>query len=225
LTESEARAGKGAPPGGRPAAPRKRTPWVTIIPIVIFGALALVFFYQLRFGDLSDRVASVLIGNPVPDNILAPLEGLTANGVQVPGFSPAAFEGEVTLVNVFASWCGPCRDEHPFVEELSRDERIRVVGINNKDATADALSFLTRYGNPYDAVGVDPTGRASIDWGVYGVPETFLVDRNGVIRYKLVGPMYQGNIATVVAQIEAVLAEQPAGAAPPAAAPATTPPA
>jgi len=225
LTESEARAGKGAAQGTGGNAPRKRTPWVTIIPVAIFGALALVFFYQLVFGDLTDRVESVLIGTPVPDNELAPLEGLTANGVQLPGFSPATFEGEVTLVNVFASWCGPCRDEHPFVEELGRDDRIRIVGMNHTDNPANALAFLARFGNPYDAVGVDPTGRASIDWGVYGVPETFLVDRNGVIRYKLVGPMFEGNIATVRAEIEAILAEQPAGAPTPAIAPATTPPA
>ncbi len=225
MTESGPRGGKGAAPAGSGTAPRKRTPWVTIIPIAVFGGLVLVFFVQLRFGDLSDTVPSVLIGIPVPDNELAPLEGLTANGVQLPGFSQASFEGQVTVVNVFASWCGPCRDEHPFVEELGRDDRIRVVGINNKDAPANALSFLARYGNPYDAVGVDPTGRASIDWGVYGVPETFLVDRNGVIRYKLVGPIFAGNFATVVAQIEAVLAEQPAGAAAPAPTPAATPPA
>ncbi|MCC6735230.1 MAG: DsbE family thiol:disulfide interchange protein [Bauldia sp.] len=222
MTDSDARAPRGAAGAGNGNAPRKRTPWLTIVPVVVFGVLALVFFYQLKFGDMSDTVASVLIGSPVPDNELAPLEGLTANGAQLPGFSPATFDGEVTLVNVFASWCGPCREEHPFIEELARDDRIRIVGINNKDATSDALAFLQRYGNPYDAVGVDPSGRASIDWGVYGVPETFLVDRNGVIRYKLVGQIHNGNYATVVAEIEAVLAEQPATGAPP---PAATPPA
>ncbi|MCW5718325.1 MAG: DsbE family thiol:disulfide interchange protein [Bauldia sp.] len=221
MTNSEARAPQGAAPGGRPAAPRKRTPWVTVVPIVVFGILAAVFYLQLTRGDLSDTVPSALIGSPVPDNELAPLEGLTANGVQLPGFTPASFQGEVTVVNVFASWCGPCREEHPFVERLALDERFRVVGINNKDAPANALAFLARYGNPYDAVGVDPTGRASIDWGVYGVPETFLVDRNGVIRYKLVGQIHNGNYDAVVAQIEAVLAEQPASAV----APAATPPA
>lgn len=222
MTDSEARARQGAAPGGSENAPRKRTPWLTIIPIVVFVLLGAVFLIQLRFGDMSDTVQSALIGNPVPEGELGALEGLTANGVPIPGFSPASFEGQVTVVNVFASWCGPCRDEHPYVEQLGLDDRIRVVGINNKDATANALSFLTRYGNPYDAVGVDPVGRASIDWGVYGVPETFLVDRNGIIRYKLVGPMFEGNFATVVAEIEAVLAEQPAGTAP---TPAATPPA
>ncbi|MGV8841260.1 MAG: DsbE family thiol:disulfide interchange protein [Bauldia sp.] len=221
MTEADARAPKGAAPGASQPVPRRRTPWLAIVPIAVFGILAVIFFVQLRFGDMSDTVRSALIGSPVPDGELAPLDGLTANGIQLPGFSPATFTGEVTVVNVFASWCGPCRDEHPYVEQLSLDDRIRIVGINNKDAPANALSFLQRYGNPYDAVGVDPTGRASIDWGVYGVPETFLVDRNGVIRYKLVGPMYEGNFATVVAEIEAVLAEQPS----PVATPAATPPA
>jgi cytochrome c biogenesis protein CcmG/thiol:disulfide interchange protein DsbE len=120
----------------------------------------------------------------------------------------------VSLVNVWASWCGPCRDEHPFIEQLAADDRFQVLGINHTDQTAGALGFLDEFGNPYDAVGVDPRARVAIDWGVYGVPETFLVDRSGVIRYKIIGPIDQERLENeVMPQLEALLAEAP-GAVP-----------
>ena len=95
----------------------------------------------------------------------------------------------MTLVNVWASWCVPCRDEHPLLTELAKDGRFRLFGINYKDAEDNARRFLGRYGNPFDAVGVDANGRVGIDWGVYGVPETFVVDDAGRIVYKHVGPL------------------------------------
>jgi cytochrome c biogenesis protein CcmG/thiol:disulfide interchange protein DsbE len=121
--------------------------------------------------------------------------------------SSATFQGAVTLVNVWASWCVPCHDEVPFLEQLSKDKRIQLVGINYKDAPDNARRFLNRYGNPFVATGQDEAGRASIDWGVYGVPETFLVGRDGKIAYKLVGPITADNLArTLKPEIEKAMA-------------------
>src|SRR5205085_2156208 len=107
----------------------------------------------------------------------------------LPGFDTARLTGQVSVVNVFASWCIPCRDEHPVLEALKQQTGVLLLGINQKDAAANAVAFLTELGNPYDAIGADMTGRTTIDWGVYGVPETFVVDAKGVIRYKYTGPM------------------------------------
>ena len=101
-------------------------------------------------------------------------------------------------MNVWASWCVPCHDEVPFLDELAKDKRIRLVGINYKDQADNARRFIGRYGNPFAAVGADPNGRAAIEWGVYGVPETFLVGRDGRIAYKLVGPITEENLKAVV---------------------------
>ena len=122
------------------------------------------------------------------------------------GHQPATFQGAVTLVNVWASWCIPCHDEVPFLDRLSKDKRIQLVGINYKDAPDNARRFLNRYGNPFVATGRDDSGRTSIDWGVYGVPETFLVGRDGRIAYKLVGPITAENLtATLLPEIEKAL--------------------
>jgi cytochrome c biogenesis protein CcmG/thiol:disulfide interchange protein DsbE len=107
----------------------------------------------------------------------------------LPGVAPADLRGEVSLVNVFASWCAPCRVEHPKLMELAKVEGLNIVGLNYKDRVSSARAFLQELGNPYDAVGVDPDGRRSIEWGVYGVPETFIVDAGGVVRAKHVGPL------------------------------------
>jgi cytochrome c biogenesis protein CcmG/thiol:disulfide interchange protein DsbE len=139
-----------------------------------------------------------LIGRPVPPTELPPLPGLVRDGVPVPGISPATFTGEVTLLNVWASWCVPCHDEAPLLMQLAEDKRLRIVGINYKDQPDNARRFLGRYGNPFSAVGIDSNGRASIEWGVYGVPETFIVDRNARIAFKLVGPITPHNIETVL---------------------------
>lgn len=135
-------------------------------------------------------IPSVLIGREAPTTPLPPVEGLLdADGTPVPGFDPAMLAGRVTLVNVWASWCVPCRDEHPLLVDLARDSRIQIIGINYKDKTEQAVSFISRLGNPFDAVGVDSNGRAAIEWGVYGVPETYLVGPDGRIAYKHVGPL------------------------------------
>ncbi|MGH6763350.1 MAG: DsbE family thiol:disulfide interchange protein [Phyllobacterium sp.] len=160
-----------------------------LLPLLAFLALAAVFTLQLLSGRDNSVVPSALIGKPAPHTLLEPLPGLTRDGVQLPGLDPAAFKGQVTLVNVFASWCPPCREEHPTFMELARDGRFGIVGLNYKDTNENALRFLMDLGNPYKAVGVDGNGRAGIEWGVYGPPETFLVGRDGTILFKHIGPV------------------------------------
>jgi cytochrome c biogenesis protein CcmG, thiol:disulfide interchange protein DsbE len=172
---------------------KKRLNILVLLPLIVFAALAVLFLVRLWSGDPS-RLPSALIGHPAPHTDLPPLAGLTLDGKAVPGLSNAVFPGEVTLVNVWASWCIPCADEVPFLEKLSKDKRIKLVGINYKDPTDNARRFLNRYGNPFVAVGVDASGRTSIDWGVYGVPETYLIGRDGTIAYKLVGPVTAENL-------------------------------
>ena len=184
---------------------KRRRNVLVFLPLLAFAALAALFFYRLGAGDPS-RLPSALIGHPIPVTDLPPLPGLERDGKPVPGLTNATFEGAVTLVNVWASWCVPCHDEVPFLEQLSKDKRIQLVGINYKDAVDNARRFLNRYGNPFVATGRDDTGRTSIDWGVYGVPETFLVGRDGRIAYKLVGPITADNLArTLMPEIEKAL--------------------
>jgi cytochrome c biogenesis protein CcmG, thiol:disulfide interchange protein DsbE len=167
---------------------------LVLLPLVLFLALAALFFFRLGSGDPS-RIPSALIGHPAPETNLAGIPGLLArDGKPLPGIAPADFKGAVTLVNVWASWCVPCHDEAPLLSALGEDSRIRVVGINYKDQPDNARRFLGRHGNPFVAVGADHNGRASIEWGVYGVPETFVVDREGRIAFKLVGPITPDNL-------------------------------
>ena len=159
-----------------------------LVPVVVFGGMALLFAIGLK-GD-PGKLPSVLIGKPVPQFDLPALNGALYKGAKVPGLKTGDLKkGRLTLVNVWASWCIPCRQEHPQLMAIARAGKIDLVGINHKDTRANALAFLREGGSPYSAIGVDTTGRASIDWGVYGVPETYLVDAKGVIRYKFVGPI------------------------------------
>jgi cytochrome c biogenesis protein CcmG, thiol:disulfide interchange protein DsbE len=164
--------------------------WGRFVPVALFAAMALVFFLMLMSGRNAQDIPSALVGRPVPQFALPPLDGLRKDGGAVSGFSDADLKkGQLTIVNVFASWCGPCRVEHPFIMELAADPRVRVVGINQRDKPEDAKRFLADLGNPYSAIGVDANGRVSIDWGVYGVPETFVVKGDGTIAFKKVGPI------------------------------------
>lgn len=169
-----------------------------LLPLFVFMALAALFLYRLGAGDPS-RIPSALIGRPAPETNLPPVPGVNApDGKPLPGLAAADFKGAVTLVNVWASWCVPCHDEAPLLEALSADKRIRIVGINYKDQPDNARRFLGRYGNPFAAAGADQNGRASMEWGVYGVPETFIIGRDGRIAYKLVGPITEANLVSVV---------------------------
>ena len=159
-----------------------------LLPVIVFVVLAGLFVVRLG-GDDPSRVPSALLNKPAPAFSLPPLEGLVAGGKPVPGFSSEDLKGKVTVVNVWASWCAPCRQEHPLLVDLAKDPSIRLVGINQKDDPDNARRFLGTYGNPFAAVGTDSNGRVSIDWGVYGVPETFIVGPDGMIRHKHIGPL------------------------------------
>lgn len=158
--------------------------WV-LAPLVLFMTLAGLFLYKLATGGQGDLIPSALIGKPVPAFELPALEG-----VGLPGLKTADLTaGGVTVVNVWASWCVPCRQEHPLLEEVAKDSRVRLVGINYKDEAENARRFLGSLGNPFAAIGTDTRGRSAIDWGVYGVPETFVIGRDGKIAYKHIGPI------------------------------------
>lgn len=188
------------------AAPRpRRRLYLSLLPLLIFLALAGLFLSQLLSGRDTSKIPSALIGAPAPQVALAPIDGLDR-----PGFDPAAFGGRVTVVNVWASWCAPCREEHPILMELAKDDRIEVAGINYKDSAANAARFLSDLGNPFAAAGADTNGRAAIEWGVYGVPETFLVGRDGTIAFKHVGPLSAETLhTTLMPEIEKALAASP----------------
>lgn len=177
---------------------------MVLLPLLIFMGLAGLFLAQLLSGRDLTAVPSALIGQMAPKTELPPLEGM-----QVPGLNSADFAGKVTLVNVWASWCAPCREEHPVLLELSKDQRFSIAGLNYKDKPENARRFLGDLGSPYKAIGVDQNGRTAIDWGVYGVPETFLVGKDGKVAFKHVGPLSPEAVnATLMPEIEKALAAQ-----------------
>jgi cytochrome c biogenesis protein CcmG/thiol:disulfide interchange protein DsbE len=179
---------------------------IVLLPLVVFLGLCLLFLFQLGAGDPS-LIPSALIGHPAPQTALPPIAGLERDGAPVPGIDPAGFAGAVTVVNVWASWCVPCHDEAPLLLQLAKDSRLRLIGIDYKDQPDNARRFLGRYGNPFAAAGADASGRAAIEWGVYGVPETFVVGRNARIAYKLVGPISAENLDSLLKpQIDKALA-------------------
>lgn len=166
-----------------------RPVWLTALPVVVFAAIGALFFYALQAGDPS-RLPSALIGKPVPTFALPSVEGLNSGGKPVPGFGTKDFaKGQITVVNVWASWCVPCTREHPQLVELAKRPSVQLFGINYKDKAVAARRFLGRYGNPFARVGVDSDGRASVEWGLTGVPETFVVDQAGLIAFKYVGEL------------------------------------
>lgn len=158
------------------------------LPLAVFIALALIFWTQLNSGRDISEIPSALIGTKAPWRDLDPLAGATKDGAPVPALTTQTARGKLTLVNFWASWCVPCRQEHPVILQLSKDPRITVVGVNYKDGAENALRFLGELGNPFSAIGLDPAGRMAIDWGVYGIPESYLVGPDGTILYKRVGP-------------------------------------
>ena len=166
-----------------------RRPLRALLPLAIFLGLAALFYFGLYSGDPS-KLPSALIGKPVPAFDLPALDGLAEKGKPVPGFSNRDLAaGKVSIVNVWASWCIPCHKEHPFLGVLASKSGAPLFGLNYKDKASAARRFLGRYGNPFQAVGRDDNGRTAINWGVYGVPETFIVSGDGKIVYKHVGPI------------------------------------
>jgi cytochrome c biogenesis protein CcmG, thiol:disulfide interchange protein DsbE len=186
--------------------PRRGFGWVAA-PALIFAAVAALFAFALTSGDPS-KLPSALIGKPVPQTEFPALEGLQDANSPVPGFTSADLgHGKVSVVNFWASWCSPCIEEQPLLIELQSRSGVDLYGINYKDQTTSARRFLGRYGNPFAASGADANGRAAIEWGVYGVPETFIIGRDGKIAYKLVGPVTLENIQQVLKpEIEKALA-------------------
>ncbi|MER9726285.1 MULTISPECIES: DsbE family thiol:disulfide interchange protein [unclassified Mesorhizobium] len=183
-----------------PASPRRRL--IVLLPLLVFLGLAGLFLSQLLSGRDEAAVPSALIGLPAPQTNLPALEGSN-----LPGLDSKAFAGKVTLVNVFASWCAPCREEHPVLLQLSQDKRFVMAALNYKDQAQNARRFLGDLGNPFQAIGFDEAGRTAIDWGVYGVPETFVIGKDGNIAYKHVGPLTGESARDVLLpQIEKALA-------------------
>lgn len=154
-----------------------------LLPLLALGALVLIFTSQM--GRDTGFVPSVMLNKPVPDFALNPVEG----GPEL-GFATEDLTGKgVILVNVFASWCVPCRDEHPFLMGLGARNDVQIWGMNYNDPPANARNFLAELGNPYIRIGSDQDRRAGIEWGVYGVPETFVVNNEGIITFKHTGPI------------------------------------
>ncbi len=178
-----------APEGGQ-ARPRARL--AAMMPLMAFLALAGLFAYQLyavgQNPDRNSRIPSALINKPVPEFNLPQLAGVPGNGL-----NDRLLSSGLHVVNVWASWCVPCRREHPVLMELAKDQRFQMAGLNYKDIDENARRFLGNLGNPYQRVGSDPDGRSGIDWGVYGVPETFIV-KDGVIVYKFIGPLSETSV-------------------------------
>ena len=174
-----------------------RSNYVRLLPVVIFLVIAGFFGLALRSGDPS-LLPSTLVGKPVPTTTFPPIEGLeTSPGKTEAGFTSADLaKGKISVVNYWASWCVPCVDEHPMLEQLKDAAGVDIYGINYKDQASAARRFLGRYGNPFTAVGTDAQGRAAIDWGVYGTPETFVVNGKGDVIYKHVGPITAESLQT-----------------------------
>lgn len=153
--------------------------WTGYLPLLVFAVMAVFLGIGLTMNPRD--IPSPLIGKPVPEFALPPVKGRTQ------GLATADLRGQVSLVNVFASWCVACREEHPLWMEIGRSGAVALHGLNYKDKPEDAQAWLNELGDPYTRTGADIKGRVGIDWGVYGVPETFVVDRDGRIAYKHIG--------------------------------------
>lgn len=175
-----------APNGGG-----RRIAWV-LAPVVVFAAIAVMFAFALRGSDPSN-LPSALVGKPAPAVSFPPVEGVAQGGKPLPGFATSDLAaGRITIVNFWASWCGPCIQEHPFLMALSRRQDVQLFGVNYKDKPERGAGFLKRHGNPFARLGADIEGRGAIEWGVYGMPETFVVDGAGRIVFKHVGAIDEG---------------------------------
>ena len=174
---------------------------LAIIPLFAFLLLACllgIYLWQLGSGEKNTfQLPSALINKPIPEFKLPPIKNMEA---QTKGLKTSDLKGKVALVNIWASWCPPCQAEHPILMNLA-DEGVKIYGINYRDTPRDARIFLEMLGNPYTKIGADIQGRVAIEWGVYGYPETFVVDQTGRIRYRHVGPINPGQLNSVIRPI------------------------
>jgi cytochrome c biogenesis protein CcmG, thiol:disulfide interchange protein DsbE len=193
-----------------PSGPKSGLKWV-IVPVIVFVAMVAVFGFALTTGD-PHRLPSALIGKPAPASDFPALAGLTDGAHPIPGFSSAQLaDGKVSVVNFWASWCAECADEQNMLLELEARTGVPLYGVSYKDEPTAARRFLGRYGNPFKAVGTDANGRSAIDWGVYGMPETFVVNGKGEIVFKHVGAITPASLTgTLIPAIEAAK-KTPAG--------------
>lgn len=165
-----------------------------LAPVVVFGVVAAYFLWGLDPNRNPSAIPSVMIDKPAPEFSLPPIEGMAG-----PGLNTADLRtGEVTLVNFFASWCVPCRLEHRFLIELAKKDKVRIFGVNYKNKAEEARAWLAELGDPYDRIGADTAGRVGIEWGVYGLPETFIVDGQGRIRYRRIGQIDQQTLDEII---------------------------
>ena len=172
---------------------------ILIFPFITFLLVFFVFFYLLVIERDPSELPSVLIDKKVPE---FETESLLNKKKFI---SKSEFGSETTLVNFFATWCAPCRDEHVYIKRLSDERGLKIIGVNYKDDLNKAVNWLKELGNPYSVVIVDSKGRIGIDWGVYGIPETFIVNSSGIIKYRLVGPITKKNYKTFYSKIKEII--------------------
>ncbi len=156
---------------------------ILILPVLFFILILIIFFYLLIIDRNPSEIPSALLNKKAPSfqtNRLLSDKNFNSESELI---------GKINLVNFFATWCKPCRDEHPYIQKLSNIKNIRLIGINYKDNKKKTKEWLNKFGNPYSKIAVDKNGRIAIDWGVYGIPETFIIDKNGIIKYRHVGPI------------------------------------
>lgn len=189
-------------PGRRFASP------AFLLPLLVFVAIGI--FFGIGLTRDPREIPSPLIGRPVPAFSLPAVQGRSL------GLASDDLRGDVSLVNVFASWCAACREEHPLLMEIKAASTVPVHGLNYKDRPGDAAAWLDKLGDPYTRTGADVNGRVGIDWGVYGVPETFVIDRDGRIAYKHIGPItpaaWNEKLLPLIRRLQAKAPEQPAAA-------------
>jgi cytochrome c biogenesis protein CcmG/thiol:disulfide interchange protein DsbE len=173
-----------------------------LVPIAVVAALAAVFGVRMLAGGNPATLPSNLIDKPAPAFALPPIAG------DGPGLVSSDLGGRPVLINIFASWCVPCLAEHPVITRLGREQGVTVFGINYKDKPEDAEAWLARNGNPYARIGADRDGRTGIDFGVYGVPETFVIDAEGRIRYRYPGPLIPDVVEREILPLLAALAQR-----------------
>ena len=206
MAETATKAGRFASEETRVESGATRRRLLYAAPALGFGGLAALLGWQL--GRDPSALPSALIGKSIPKFSLPPVQGRTL------GLSSDDLKGQVSLVNVFASWCVPCRAEHPLLLRIARDRSVPIFGINYKDLPADASQWLDSLGDPYARTGADLDGRVAINWGVYGVPETFVVGADGRIAFRQTGPMNERALNDTILPLVARLRNEAKGGAP-----------